>query len=131
MTMTDRIAPSTLWYALSPPAVVEKLGTDADHGLSPDDVQRRIGEYGANVIATEPPPTLWDMAKGQLSNPMNIMLLIVSIASFVIGQIATGAVVLAAGAAERDHGDQPGTQSDGQRRSPRGASGPDRAGATV
>jgi Ca2+-transporting ATPase len=36
---------------------------------------------------------MWQMAKGQLANPMNIMLLIVSIASFVIGQYATGAVV--------------------------------------
>ncbi len=35
------------------------------------------------------------MAKSQLANPMNITLLIVSIASFVIGQVATGAVVMA------------------------------------
>ena len=50
---------------------------------------------GANEIATEPPPTLWAVAKGQLANPMNIMLLIVSIASFAIGQVATGVIVLA------------------------------------
>ena len=52
-------------------------------------------EYGPNEIATEPPPTLWEVAKGQLANPMNIMLLIVSVASFAIGQVATGAIVLA------------------------------------
>ena len=33
------------------------------------------------------------MAKAQIANPMNIMLLIVAIASFAIGQIATGIVV--------------------------------------
>ena len=95
MTMTDRIPPTTSWYSLSAGEAVDELGTDAEHGLSADEVQTRIARYGANVIATEPPPTLWDMAKGQLANPMNIMLLIVSIASFVIGQFATGAVVMA------------------------------------
>ncbi len=95
MTMTDRVPPATRWHSLSAPDVVDKLGTDADHGLTPDEVQRRVAQYGANVIATEPPPTLWQMAKGQLSNPMNIMLLIVSVASFTIGQTATGAVVMA------------------------------------
>jgi len=93
MTKTYLIPPTVPWYALSANKTVDALNTDPEHGLSPDDVQRRVAEYGANVIATEPPPTMWQMAKGQLANPMNIMLLIVSIASFVIGQVATGAVV--------------------------------------
>jgi Ca2+-transporting ATPase len=93
MTMTDRTPPTAPWYALDASEVLDQLDTDADHGLAPDEVQRRISEFGGNVIATEPPPTLWQMAKGQLGNPMNIMLLIVSIASFGIGQTATGAVV--------------------------------------
>jgi magnesium-transporting ATPase (P-type) len=68
------------------------VGVDADRGLDPDEVQRRLSEFGRNEIATEPPPTLWELAKAQLANPMNIMLLIVSIASFAIGQVATGAL---------------------------------------
>ncbi len=93
MTVTDQSPTTVRWFALSTTAAMDRLGTDADHGLAPDEVERRIAEHGANVVATEPPPTIWEMAKGQLANPMNIMLLIVSIASFVIGQIATGAVV--------------------------------------
>jgi hypothetical protein len=34
------------------------------------------------------------VARGQLSNPMNIMLLIVAVASFVVGQIPTGIFVV-------------------------------------
>ena len=34
------------------------------------------------------------MARGQLTNPMNIVLLIVSVASFAIGQVPTGIFVL-------------------------------------
>ncbi len=70
-------------------------GSTPSDGLDADEVQRRLAEFGRNEIATEPPPTLWEVAKGQLANPMNIMLLIVSVASFAIGQVATGAIVLA------------------------------------
>src|SRR3712207_9520215 len=35
-----------------------------------------------------------EVARGQLSNPMNIMLMIVGVASLVIGQVATAVVVL-------------------------------------
>jgi P-type Ca2+ transporter type 2C len=93
MTMTD--STGTEWYALSADAVVARLGVDPQGGLDADEVQRRLAQYGPNAIAAEPPPTLWAVAKGQLSNPMNIMLLIVSIASLAIGQIATGVIVLA------------------------------------
>ncbi len=37
---------------------------------------------------------MWEVARGQLSNPMNIMLLIVAVASFVVGQVPTGIFVL-------------------------------------
>jgi Ca2+-transporting ATPase len=95
MTMTDRNPATTPWFAQPASDVVSKLDTDPQHGLGDAAVQQRLGEYGPNVIATEPPPTVWQMAKGQLANPMNIMLLIVSIGSFGIGQTATGAVVMA------------------------------------
>lgn len=93
MTTTDT-AQST-WYAMSTADVVGQLDTDADLGLASDDVDRRLAQFGPNEVATEPPPTLWEVAKGQITNPMNIMLLAVAVASFVIGQISTGIVVLA------------------------------------
>ena len=37
---------------------------------------------------------VWTVARGQLSNPMTIMLLIVCVASFAIARVATGVVVL-------------------------------------
>ncbi len=37
---------------------------------------------------------MWVVARGQLSNPMNIMLMIVAVASFVVGQVPTGIFVL-------------------------------------
>jgi P-type Ca2+ transporter type 2C len=83
------------WYALSAQDVTAQLGVDADEGLTAAEVERRLGEYGPNELATEPPPSVWVVARGQLVNPMNIMLLLVVAASFAIVQIATAVVVLA------------------------------------
>jgi Ca2+-transporting ATPase len=83
------------WYSLSGDETVARLGVDAGSGLGAADVTSRLAKYGKNEVATEPPPTTWQMARAQIANPMNIMLLIVSIASFTIGQIATGTIVMA------------------------------------
>jgi Ca2+-transporting ATPase len=74
--------------------VAGQLGVDPARGLDAAESARRLAEYGPNELPTEPPPSLWVVARGQLANPMNIMLLIVCVASFAIGQVATGVVVL-------------------------------------
>ena len=83
------------WYALSARDVTAQMGVDADQGLAVAEVERRLVEYGPNQLPTEPPPSTWTVAWGQLVNPMNIMLLLVVGASFAIVQIATAVVVLA------------------------------------
>jgi P-type Ca2+ transporter type 2C len=93
--MTTTATAESTWYAMSAQDVLGRLETDSDLGLPSDEAERRLAEYGRNEVATEPPPTLWEVAKGQITNPMNIMLLAVAVASFVIGQISTGIVVLA------------------------------------
>ena len=82
------------WYALPAQDVTAQMGVDADQGLTVAEVERRQAEYGPNALPTEPPPSVWVVAREQLANPMNIMLLIVVAASFAIVQIATALVVL-------------------------------------
>jgi P-type Ca2+ transporter type 2C len=94
-TIEQAPAAEPTWYTLSADDAVARLRVDAEQGLGPDEVERRLAQYGRNEIAAEPPPTLWEVAKGQLANPMNIMLLIVSIASLAIGQVPTGVIVAA------------------------------------
>ena len=93
MTTVEQADAETNWYSLSADVVVERLDTDSEQGLAAAEVQRRLAQYGRNEIATEPPPMLWQTAKGQLLNPMNIMLFVVAVASLAIGQVATGIVV--------------------------------------
>ncbi len=86
---------STVWYALASEVAAGQLGVDPERGLAAVDVDQRLAAYGPNALATEPPPSVWVVARSQLVNPMNIMLIIVAVASFAIGQIATGIVVAA------------------------------------
>jgi P-type Ca2+ transporter type 2C len=94
MTTVQQPAENLAWYAVPSADVARQLGVDLDAGLDAGEVARRLEEYGPNELPTEPPPSLWAVGRGQLANPMNIMLLIVVAASFAIVQIATALVVL-------------------------------------
>ena len=94
MTTTKPPAEKVAWYTLSAQDAASRLGVDPDQGLRADQAARLLAEYGPNELPTEPPPSVWVVARGQLSNPMNIMLLVVCGASFAIAQWATAVVVL-------------------------------------
>jgi Ca2+-transporting ATPase len=94
MTTTQHPAEELAPYALAAQDVMARLGVEADQGLSAAEVDRRLKEYGTNELPKQPPPSMWAVARTQLGNPMNIMLLLVVGASFAILQIATAVVVL-------------------------------------
>jgi Ca2+-transporting ATPase len=81
------------WHSMSVDEVTTHLGVDLEQGLADAEAATRLAQYGPNQLPVEAPPSLWQVARGQLSNPMNIMLMIVSVASFAIGQIGTGIFV--------------------------------------
>ena len=94
MTTVEHPAQDAAWYNLPAEDVATAMGVVPEQGLATDEVQRRLAQYGPNELPSEPPPSMWVVARGQLANPMNIMLLIVCAASFAIAQVATGVVVL-------------------------------------
>ena len=67
---------------------------ETTQGLAAAEAADRLERYGPNALPTEEAPSLWRVARAQLANPMNIMLLIVTVASLVIGEIPTALVVL-------------------------------------
>jgi Ca2+-transporting ATPase len=81
------------WHALDAGDVAGRLSVDVARGLDAAEVDRRLTQFGRNEIPQEPPPSTWTIALEQLSNPMNIMLIIVAIASALIGQIPTAVIV--------------------------------------
>ena len=94
MSVTTETKPHVAWHGLAATDAASQLGVDPDRGLGSEDVERRLEQYGPNELPKEPPPSVWEVARGQLANPMNIMLLIVAVASFVVGQVPTGIFVL-------------------------------------
>ena len=80
-------------YAATTAEVLERLGSDGEHGLSGAEVAQRVTTYGRNEIAAEKPPSIVAVALGQLRDPMNLMLVAVTLVSLVIGEISTGVIV--------------------------------------
>ena len=131
MTTIKQPSGDVAWYALSAQDAARQIGVDPDQGLDVDEVTRRLAEYGPNELPTEPPPSVWVVARGQLSNPMNIMLLIVGVASFAIGQVATGVVVLGLVTFNVVMGSRPGAEGPGQRGGAGAAPGAPGPGAAI
>jgi Ca2+-transporting ATPase len=92
MTDNDQ-SQATRWYALGVDDAVARLGTDEATGLTSDEAEKRLAEYGPNELQSEPPPSKLEVAMHQVADPMNLMLLAVAVISLVIGEISTGVLV--------------------------------------
>ena len=129
MTVTGRRSSAVVWHTLrhrrscaAPRRRRQRAGrrTRPTHGWR---------HTGRTRCATEPPPSLWVVARAQLSNPMNIMLVIVAVASFAIGQVATGIFVALLVTFNVVMGIEPGAEGAGERRRAGAAAGAARPGA--
>lgn len=80
-------------YAREAADVVGALGSDAVRGLTPTEAANRLATYGPNTIKGEKPPSIAAVALQQLRDPMNLMLVAVSLVSFLIGEVSTGIIV--------------------------------------
>ncbi len=80
-------------YALEAADLAADLGTDTDVGLNATEAAARLRRYGRNEIAKEKPPSVGAVALAQLREPMNLMLVAVTIVSLVIGEVSTAVLV--------------------------------------
>ena len=94
MTSIKETAEDIAWYSVPTQEAARRLDVLPDRGLEDYEATRRLAEHGPNELPKEPPPSRLAVARGQLANPMNIMLLIVGAASIAIGQVPTAIVVL-------------------------------------
>ena len=80
-------------FARAASDVVAELGSNADSGLTAGEAADRLSRYGRNQVTSEKPPSVWSIALGQLRDPMNIMLIFVTAAGLVIGEVSTALVI--------------------------------------
>lgn len=63
-------------------------------GLSSEEAQKRLDQYGPNVVVTEKPKTFWSRLWGNIKNPLVILLVVLGVVSYLTGD-PRGAIVIA------------------------------------
>ena len=106
-------------YARDAEEVATALGSDLTMGLTGAESAARLTRYGPNQITAEKPPSTLAVALVQLRNPMNIMLIAVTVVSFADRR----------GLDRRHRG--PADRAQRRARHPAGAEGPGQRGRAV
>ncbi len=81
------------WHDVSVKEVVEKMGTDISEGLSREEAENRIKEYGANEITGEKVKSKFMKLLDNFKQPLIYILLIAAAVSFFIGERVDAAVI--------------------------------------
>jgi Ca2+-transporting ATPase len=99
--MTDQINKSqesdlkVTWHSLSTEKVLEELGTGLQEGLSSEEAEKRLKEYGPNQLKEGKRQTFLQMVFGQLNNFVIYLLLAAAVISAILGEwIDAGAILL-------------------------------------
>ena len=85
---------TTRWYGLSAEDVAQRLGVDAEGGLSAAAAAQRLAQNGPNELPAEQAVPGWRRFLEQYRSYMQIILLIAAVVSLAIGQWSTGAVLV-------------------------------------
>ena len=80
-------------YTKSSNDILKELSSKKD-GLNEKEVTKRIDEYGFNEIEAKKPKTILEMVIDGLKDKMILILLLASILSFILGEVAEGVVIL-------------------------------------
>ncbi|HLE52881.1 MAG TPA: cation-translocating P-type ATPase [Anaerolineales bacterium] len=92
---TSKIIDGDSWHAIDAEAVLARLETFAENGLSPEEAQQRLAKYGPNQLVEAPPTTFWQMLRDQFNNFVVIMLIVAALISAVLGDYIEAAAILA------------------------------------
>ncbi len=79
---------TTAWHSLEVDKAIELLSTNADTGLSPQEVQQRLEKYGPNELEETGGRSAWEILVDQFKNIMLLMLIAVAIISGILDLLA-------------------------------------------
>jgi len=83
------------WHAMQSSDVIKNLDTLADKGLTSQEAEKRLQEYGPNALREAPPTTFLQMLKEQFTSFIVILLLVAAVISAVLGDyVEAGAIML-------------------------------------
>ncbi|MEQ1903780.1 MAG: HAD-IC family P-type ATPase [Pirellulaceae bacterium] len=84
--MPKQTVENDLWHALQSEAVIAAQQTSA-HGLSEIESQRRLKEYGPNLLPEKGPTSVWVIVARQFASPLIYILVAAAVVSVVIGDV--------------------------------------------
>jgi Ca2+-transporting ATPase len=73
------------WHTLSAAEAAAALGTDLEHGLTEEEVQRRRDKYGPNQLEEQAGRSFWRMLLDQLNQFLVIILIAAAVVSALVG----------------------------------------------
>lgn len=82
------------WYTLSPEAVATELRTSLEHGLTNQEAQQRLTEFGYNELQEQPRPGFWSMLLSQFNNFVVLILIVASVISLLLGDYLEAGAIL-------------------------------------
>ncbi len=83
------------WHALEYEEVLARLATMPIEGLSHEEANRRLQEFGPNQLLEAPPISFWQMLWEQFNNFVVIMLIVACAISALMGEYVEAAAILA------------------------------------
>ncbi len=85
---------SVPWYQLSAKDALQQLGVVPSQGLSSEEVQRRLAEFGLNELVEKAGRTRWQIIREQLSGILTILLYFAIVISAALGDWLEAVVIL-------------------------------------
>jgi len=83
------------WHAIGTKEVLSQLNTFEKEGLSTDEAQNRLAQYGPNQLTEPPPTTFWQLLWEQFNNFVVILLIIAAVISAILGDFIEAAAIMA------------------------------------
>lgn len=82
MTVPSSLESSpVVWHSVAAPSALEHLHSDHQHGLSSEEVARRLEQYGPNELEESGGRSAWEILLDQFTNIMLILLIVVAFVS--------------------------------------------------
>ena len=90
----DTTNTDTHWHQQSVKEAVELLETHRHRGLTTEEAQARLAQYGPNELQERPHPTFWNLLFNQFKQFLVLILIVSAIVSFFLGEyVEAGAIM--------------------------------------
>lgn len=83
-----------MWSTKSKEDVLNEMGVDQRSGLTLDEVQRRLGEYGPNRLKSKPGKSIITLFFSQLKDMLIYVLIAAAVITFLIHEYADAVIIL-------------------------------------